>query len=349
MAFKNGIIDLRSDTVTHPTDAMRKAMASAVVGDDVFEEDPTINALQNKSAKLLGKEAALFTPSGTMANLIAVLTHCGRGDEAVMGTNGHTFLHEVGGLAALGGVFPQLVPNLPDGTISLENIKGAIRTEDIHHPDTKLFILENTQNNCGGHPISREYLNSVSAILKSAKISLHIDGARIFNASIALNEKPSDLVDSADSIMFCLSKGLCAPVGSVLCGSYNFITRARKIRKQLGGGMRQAGIIAAAGIVALDEMIERLDEDQKRAKLLAEGLQGLPGLIFDRGYPPTNMVFIELNKDCKVSPERLVKEMEKEGILIGMSGPKNFRFVTHYWINDADVNKFLQKIKKILK
>jgi threonine aldolase len=348
MAFENGIIDLRSDTVTHPTEAMRKAMASAVVGDDVFEEDPTINMLQEKSAEMLGKEAGLFTPSGTMANLIAVLTHCGRGDEAVMGTNGHTFLHEVGGLAALGGVFPQLIPNLPDGTLALEDIKGAIRTTDIHHPDTRLFILENTQNNCGGYPISHQYLQSVAEILDPAGISLHIDGARIFNASIALDENAAGLVACADSVMFCLSKGLCAPVGSILCGSNEFISKARKIRKQLGGGMRQAGIIAAAGIIALDEMIERLDEDHVRAKLLADGMRDLPGIIFDKGLPHTNMVFIELTNDCKISPERLIAEMKREGILICMSGPRNFRFVTHYWINDEDINKFLQQVKEII-
>jgi threonine aldolase len=348
MAFQNGIIDFRSDTVTHPTDAMREAMSNAVVGDDVFEEDPTINNLQEKSAKMLGKDAGLFTPSGTMANLIAVLTHCGRGDEAVMGTNGHTFLHEVGGLAALGGVFPQLVPNLPDGTLDLEDIKGAIRTTDIHHPDTRLFILENTQNNCGGIPISRQYLKSVVGILGPAGIPLHIDGARIFNACIALDEKPADLVACADSIMFCLSKGLCAPVGSILCGSNEFISKARKIRKQLGGGMRQAGIIAAAGIIALDEMIERLNEDHKRAKMLADGMQNLPGVILDKGFPQTNMVFIELNTDCKISPERLIDEMKRDDILIGMSGPRNFRFVTHYWINDEDIKKFLHIVKNLI-
>ena len=349
MAFENGIIDLRSDTVTHPTRAMRTAMASAPVGDDVYGEDPTINTLEQKSAELLGKEAGLFTPSGTMANLIAVLTHCGRGDEAVMGNNGHTFLHEVGGIAALGSVFPQLVPNLPDGTLSLEDIKGAIRMDDIHHPETKLFILENTQNNCGGYPITREYLRSVSEILKPEEISLHIDGARIFNASVALGEVPSDLVESADSVMFCLSKGLCAPVGSVLCGSKEFIKKARKIRKQLGGGMRQAGILGAAGIVALDEMISKLEEDHIRATKLADGLKNLPLIMFDKGHPQTNMVFIEFEDDCKVSPDSLIEGMAADGILIGMSGPRNFRFVTHYWINDTDIDKFLTKFNSLLK
>ncbi|MDO9547208.1 MAG: low-specificity L-threonine aldolase [Pelolinea sp.] len=348
MAFENGIIDFRSDTVTHPTKAMRTAMASAPIGDDVYGEDPTINTLEKKSAELLGKEAGLFTPSGTMANLIAVLTHCGRGDEAVMGDNGHTFLHEVGGISALGGVFPQLVPNLPDGTLSLEDIKRAIRIDDIHHPETKLFILENTQNHCGGYPITREYLKSVSEIVKPEDISLHIDGARIFNASMALGEVPSDLVESADSVMFCLSKGLCAPVGSVLCGSKEFIKKSRKIRKQLGGGMRQAGILGAAGIIALDEMIDRLDKDHDRAKMIADGLEDLPGITLDKGYPQTNMVFIEILDDHNISSDTLIAEMAEEGILIGMSGPRNFRFVTHYWINDDDVQKFIQKFRQLM-
>jgi len=348
MAFENGVIDFRSDTVTHPTPAMRKAMANAPVGDDVYGEDPTINILEQKSADLMGKESGLFTASGTMANLVAVLTHCGRGDEVVMGNNGHTFLHEVGGISALGGVFPQLIPNQSDGTLALNDIRNAIREEDIHHPETKLFILENTQNYCGGLPLSREYTNEVADILNPKSIRLHIDGARIFNASVALEIEPSVLVEKADSVMFCLSKGLCAPVGSILCGSNEFIKKARKIRKQLGGGMRQAGILGAAGIVALDEMIERLEEDHLCAKNLAESMKGLPGVIFDKGFPQSNMVFIKLSKDANISPENLVKGMAEVNILIGMSGPRSFRFVTHYWINDQDVDKFLVRLKSLM-
>jgi threonine aldolase len=348
MAFENGVIDFRSDTVTHPTLTMRKAMANALVGDDVYGEDPTINTLEQKSAELLGKEAALFTASGTMANLIAVLTYCGRGDEAVMGNNGHTFLHEVGGISALGGVFPQLISNQLDGTLALTDIRNAIREEDIHHPETKLFILENTQNHCGGIPLSIEYINRVADILTTRNIRLHIDGARIFNASVALGIEPSTLVKTADSVMFCLSKGLCAPVGSILCGSDEFIHKARKIRKQLGGGMRQAGILGAAGIVALDEMIERLEEDHQRAKNLAEGMKELPGIVFEKGFPQSNMVFIELSENAKISADNLIKGMAEINILIGMSGPRSFRFVTHYWINDQDVDKFLVKMKHLL-
>ncbi len=348
MAFENGVIDLRSDTVTHPTQAMRKAMASAPIGDDVYGEDPTINTLEKKSADLMGKESSLFTASGTMANLIAVLAHCERGNEAVMGNNGHTFLHEVGGISALGGVFPQLIPNQPDGTLALTDIRNAIREEDIHHPETRLFILENTQNNCGGLPLTREYTNAVADILNPKNIRFHIDGARIFNASVALGIEPSALVETADSVMFCLSKGLCAPVGSILCGSKEFIQKARKIRKQLGGGMRQAGILGAAGIVALDEMIERLEEDHLRAKNLAEGMKELKGIFFEKGIPQSNMVFIKLSEDAEISGEDLIKEMAEAKILIGMSGPQSFRFVTHYWINDQDVDKFLAKFKYLV-
>ena len=348
MPFENGVIDFRSDTVTHPTEAMRKAMASAPIGDDVYGEDPTINILEKKSADLMGKEAALFTASGTMGNLIAVLAYCERGDEAVMGNNGHTFLHEVGGISALGGVFAQLIPNQPDGTLALNDIRNAIREEDIHHPETRLFILENTQNNCGGVPISREYTNSVADILSPKNIRLHIDGARIFNASVAFGIKPSSLVDSADSVMFCLSKGLCAPVGSILCGSNKFIHRARKIRKQLGGGMRQVGILGAAGIIALDNMIDRLAEDHRRARNLAEGLNGLPGIIFEKGLPQSNMVFVNLSEDANISPENLVKKVAEENIKINFSGSRSFRFVTHYWINDQDIDKFLMVIKNLI-
>lgn len=346
MAFENGIIDFRSDTVTHPTSEMRRAMAVAEVGDDVYGEDPTINELERKSAELLGKEAALFTASGTMGNLIAVLVHCQRGDEAVMGTEGHTFLHEVGGISALGGVFPQLIPNQNDGTLSLDNLRNAIREEDIHHPQTRLFIIENTQNSCGGIPISEQYMKSVSEIIMPLGIMLHVDGARLFNASVALNTPARSLVSSADSIMFCLSKGLCAPVGSMLCGTEAFIKRARKIRKQVGGGMRQAGIVGAAGLVALDTMIERLYEDHLWAKRLAEGLSNIKGIELDKGFPLSNMVYIRLADDNQISPDKLIELCKNENILIGMSGPRNFRFVTHYWINDKDVEKLLSVFQR---
>jgi threonine aldolase len=345
MAFDNGLIDLRSDTVTQPTREMRKAMAEAVVGDDVYCEDPTVNQLQDKAAELMGKGAGLFVPSGTMANLIAILAHCKRGDEAIMGNLGHTFLHEVGGMSALGGVFANVIPNQKDGTLSFQDIRNAFREEDIHHPESRLVILENTQNACGGIPLSLEYLNTAGDLIHQLGMKLHVDGARIFNAATALNTPAKNLASQADSIMFCLSKGLCAPVGSVLCGSIDFISRSRKIRKQLGGGMRQAGIIAAAGLVAFKSMIGRLGEDHEHACQIADGLKEIQGIEFHKGYPQTNMVYIQINSNVSKKSGEVLKYCENQGILFSYSGPDQFRLVTHYWINDSDVEKIVKTIK----
>ena len=289
-------IDLRSDTVTHPTPEMRQAMAEAEVGDDVYGEDPTVNRLQELAAERMGKEAGLFVSSGTMGNLSAVLAHCGRGDEVILGNLGHTFLFEAGGISALGGVHPFTLPNRPDGTLDLAEIRCAIRGENEHNPISRLVILENTHNRCGGVPISVEYTRAVGDLAHGAGLKLHIDGARIFNASAALGSSAAELAAPADSVTFCLSKALCAPVGSVLCGSTEFIYRARRIRKQLGGGMRQAGVLAAAGLVALEKMVDRLSEDHFRARRLAEGLANIPGVVLHMGMPGTNMVFLELDE-----------------------------------------------------
>ncbi len=294
------MIDLRSDTVTHPTPAMREAMARAEVGDDVYREDPTVNRLETMAANLLGKEAALFVPSGTMGNLIGVLGHCQRGDEVIMGHLGHTFLFEGGGISALGGVFVHTLPNQPDGTLRLDDILAAIRPPDVHHPITRLVVLENTHNRCGGVPLSATYTQQVGEAVRARGLALHLDGARIFNAAVALGVTAKALAEPADTVTFCLSKGLCAPVGSVLCGPRDFIERARRIRKQLGGGMRQAGILAAAGIVALETMIDRLAEDHRRARMLAEGLVRLPGIRLPMGMPATNMVFISLDESLPI-------------------------------------------------
>ena len=348
MAFKNGIIDLRSDTVTHPTEAMRKAMADAIVGDDVYEEDPTVNQLETISAKLMGKESAIFVASGTMGNLIAVLVHCQRGDEAIMGHLGHTFLHEVGGISALGGIFPHVIQNQMDGTLLLDDVRKAYREEDVHHPESRLVIVENTQNACGGIPVSDKYMHSLKTVTSELNLKIHLDGARIFNAAIALDISPVELTSDADSVMFCLSKGLCAPVGSMLCGSAEFIRKARKIRKQLGGGMRQAGILAAAGLIAVESMTARLSEDHTRARWLAEGLNGITGLEFDKGLPQSNMVFLQLAPDVSKNPSEIQGLMEEEGIFIGQSGPRNFRLVTHYWINEKDIERTIYSFKNIL-
>jgi threonine aldolase len=343
------IVDLRSDTVTRPTPAMREAMFRAEVGDDVLGEDPTINSLQAIAAERMGKEAGLFVPSGTMGNLLAVLTHCNRGDEAIMGNLGHTFLFEGGGISALGGVFPNLLQNQPDGTLKLEDIQAAVRNpNDPHHPLSRLVILENTHNRCGGVVLSPEYTRQVGELVHSKGMLLHIDGARIFNAAVALGLPASELTAPADSVTFCLSKALCAPVGSVLCGSKEFIARAIRIRKQLGGGMRQAGVLAAAGIVALETMIDRLADDHRRACDLAAGLSQIPGLKLDYGMPATNMVFASLQDDMQMSAAEAASKLAGYGVKVGAVGPKRFRMVTHYWISDEGVQRTVESFKEVL-
>lgn len=341
-------IDLRSDTVTLPTEKMRKAMASAELGDDVYGEDPTVNRLQDISAERMGKEAALFVPSGTMGNLAAVLTHCGRGDEVIMGDCAHTFVYEGGGISALGGVHPHTIPNQPDGTLLIDDIKSAVRADDPHFPKSKCLILENTQNKCGGVSISREYMLQAASAAHEAGLVVHLDGARIFNAAVDQGVTAVDLVDMVDSVTFCLSKGLCAPVGSILCGSNEFIKGVKRIRKQLGGGMRQAGVLAAAGIVALEEMVNRLFEDHDHARALAEGLSSIPGILLDKGSPNTNMVYIQLDPSLGISAGDCAMGLKKLGILVGTTGPRHFRLVCHYWIRDEDISRVIEGFQRVL-
>jgi len=342
------IIDMRSDTVTVPTPAMRAAMANAEVGDDVYGEDPTVNRLEEVSAHMMGKEAGLFVPSGTMGNLTAVLTHCTRGDEAIMGHLGHTFLFEAGGVAALGGVMPHTIPNQPDGSLKLEDIQDAVRSEDVHYPPSRLVILENTHNRAGGTVLGVDYTAQVAEVAHRNGLKLHIDGARIFNAAAALGIEAEALVKDADSVTFCLSKALCAPVGSVLCGSGEFIHRARKLRKQLGGGMRQAGILAAAGIVALQEMVPLLPDDHRRAHLLAQGLKSVPGLVVETDPPQTNMVFTRLDDSSPLTGSELVMLAAEKGLRFGLVGERRFRLVLHHWIDDAAVVKAVDVLNSIL-
>ncbi len=313
------IVDLRSDTVTQPTPEMRAAMAQAAVGDDVYGEDPTVNRLQQMAAEMLGKEAGLFIPSGTMGNLSAVLAHCGRGDEVILGHLSHTFVYECGGISSLGGVHSHQIRNQPDGTLELDDIREAVRSDDPHFPVTRLIILENTHNRCGGVSIDMEYTDQVAAIAREHDIKLHLDGARIFNAAAALGVSARDLAEPFDSVTFCLSKGLCAPVGSVLCGSKKFIHQAHRVRKQLGGGMRQAGILAAAGIVALESMVDRLGEDHVRAEMLGAGLKEIPGILVDPGSPSSNMIYINLDRDI------VPMDAVKGGGLAGRSGGQGWR------------------------
>ena len=348
MSFANGVIDLRSDTVTHPTPAMRQAMATAEVGDDVFGDDPTINRLEARAAALTGHAAALFVASGTMGNLIALLTHGGRGQEVIVGSQSHIYLNEGGGMAALAGLQAYPVPNQPDGTLRVEDIAAAIRSEDVHHPRTHLICLENTQNICGGVPLSAAYTRQVADLAHSRGLKLHLDGARLFNAAVAQGVSAEALAAPADSVMFCLSKGLCAPVGSVLCGSKDFIAEARRNRKLVGGGMRQAGVLAAAGLVALDAMIERLDDDHAHARQLAAGLRGLPGMELDAAEPATNMVYFNLSQRAKLMPDQLVDHMRRRGVLLDGDGSWPFRLVTHYWISAADVDKSVAAFTEVL-
>jgi threonine aldolase len=341
-------IDLRSDTVTHPTPEMRAAMAEAEVGDDVYGEDPTINRLEEKSAALMGKEAGLLIPSGTMGNLAAILAHCGRGDEAILGHLSHTFLFEAGGAAALGGVQSHLLQNQADGTLDLDEIQGAVRADDDpHQPITRLIILENTHNRCGGVALSVVYTRSVAGIARRNRLQFHLDGARIFNAAAAMDVNAADLAAPADSVTFCLSKGLGAPVGSVLCGSNVFIHKARRMRKQLGGGMRQAGVLAAAGIVALDTMVARLPEDHQRAQKLAAGLANIPGLELDPGTPFSNMVFLSLSDHIKLSAAQVAEQLKVLGIMVGVSAPRRFRLVTHYMIDDSGINSAINAFREV--
>lgn len=330
------IIDLRSDTVTLPTPAMREAMFRAEVGDDVFGDDPTVNRLENMAAAMTGKEAALFVPSGTMGNLICLLTHCGRGDEAILGDQSHIFVNEAGGIAALGGINPHTIRNQPDGTLDLEEVEGAIRADNIHFPRTRLICLENTHNRCYGAPLTPEYMESVAAIARRHNLAIHLDGARIFNAAAALGVPVTDLTRQADSLIFCISKGLAAPVGSLVCGTADFIRQARRKRKQLGGGMRQAGILAAAGIVALEGMIERLAEDHENARLLAAGLADIAGLRVEPERVATNIIYCEL-AGPRLTLEEFLGRIKERGVLVSVTGKNRFRMLAHYGISREDV------------
>jgi threonine aldolase len=341
-------IDLRSDTVTKPTPEMREAMAEAEVGDDVFRDDPTVNRLQELAAEMLGKEAALFVPSGTMGNLIALLVHCQRGDEVIVGNQSHIFLNEAGGMSALGGVQPYPLQNQADGTLLLEEIRAAIRSEDVHHPVTRLVCLENTQNVCGGVPLTAEYTRQVGELAHSHNLFLHIDGARIFNSAVAQGVSVKELVEPADSVMFCLSKGLAAPIGSMLVGSSQLIARARHIRKMLGGGMRQVGVVAAAGIISLERMTKRLTEDHARAQKMAAGLRKVKGIEVDPGSPHTNMVYLNLSEDAPLDAHQITQKMKDDGVLVEPENTVRFRLVTHYWIDDDAVEKTVLAFQKAL-
>jgi threonine aldolase len=341
------VVDLRSDTMTRPTPAMRRAMAEAEVGDDVFGEDPTVNKLEQMAAERMGKEAALFVASGTMGNLVSILAHCGRGDEIILGSLSHTFYFEQGGSAAVGGTHPRPVANLPDGTLPPAEIEAAIRSDNVHFPITRLIVLENTQNLCSGYPLDVDYMQAVGEIARRHGLKIHVDGARFFNAAVALGVSTDKLAAEADSVSFCLSKGLAAPVGSLVCGSREFIYRARRARKVLGGGMRQAGVLAAAGIVALDEMVDRLAVDHANARKLAEGLARIPGLSINPAGIKTNIVYFGVTR-ADVAAEQLTARLDEQGARMLPVGTGRIRAVTHYHITDDDIDYTLEVFSKVM-
>ena len=340
-------VDLRSDTITLPTKEMFDAIAGAELGDDVFQEDPTVNQLEDLAATKFNKEAALFVPSGTMANLVAVLSHCQRGDEVILGDQAHTFLYEAGGISAFGGVHSRQIPNQEDGTLLLEDIKKSIRKEDVHFPPTRLICLENTHNRCLGMPLSVDYTNSVTEIAKNNSLSVHVDGARIFNAAVSLDVSVTELTENIDSVSFCLSKGLSAPAGSILCGNKDFIEKARRNRKALGGGMRQAGVLAAAGLVALEKMTDRIIDDHKNARTLAEGISNIEGISINLDSVKTNIIYFSLDHP-KVDSALLLGEMAEKNIHFFELGPSWFRLVTHAGVSEDDVDDVVGEFERIL-
>ncbi|MDP9896685.1 threonine aldolase [Variovorax boronicumulans] len=351
MTERTSVVDLRSDTVTQPTAAMREAMMTAPLGDDVFGTDPTVNALQEKIAALLGFEAALFVPTGTQSNLCAILSHCGRGDEYIVGQQAHCYRWEGGGAAVFGSVQPQPLDHAPDGTLPLAQIEAAIKPDDAHFARTKLLALENT---LGGKLLPFEYVQAATDLAKSKGLQRHLDGARLFNAATAqaaLNKR-SDIRAEArriaqcfDSVSVCFSKGLGAPIGSALVGSREFIARAHRIRKMAGGGMRQAGLLAAAASHALDHHVDRLANDHALAQRLAQGLEGIEGLTVEA--PHTNIVFVDLTGGAQARSSELLASLNSQGILA--TGLYRLRFVTHLDVDAAGVDRVVAAIRDFFK
>lgn len=332
------VIDLRSDTVTKPTPQMRQVMAAAEVGDDVYGEDPSVNRLEALASEMLRKEAAIFVPTGTQSNLLALLCHCERGDEYIVGQQGHTYKYEGGGAAVLGSIQPQPLDYEADGTLNLERVQAAIKPDDPHFARTRLLCLENTQ---GGKVLPLEYLKQARAFCDRAGLALHLDGARLFNAAVALDVPVSDISDQFDTVSVCLSKGLGAPVGSVLCGPQELIDKARRWRKVLGGGMRQAGVLAAAGIYALQNHVARLEEDHEKATLLAEGLMEVPQLNVVGSGARTNMVFVEIDPDRSA----LLKDyLGERDMLVGDAA--TMRLVTHLDVDPEDIARFVGEVNE---
>ena len=331
-------IDLRSDTVTRPTAAMQAAMAAAELGDDVFGDDPTVNALQDRIAQLLGKEAALFVPTGTQSNLCGLMAHCQRGDEYIVGQMAHTYRWEGGGAAVLGSIQPQPLPQQADGSMLLQDIEAAIKPDDAHFAKSRLLSLENTW---GGQVLPLAYIEAATALAQRKGLATHLDGARLFNAVVASDMPVLDIAKHFDSVSVCFSKGLGAPVGSALVGSKALVARAHRVRKMLGGGMRQAGVLAAAALYALNHHIDRLSEDHRHARMLADGLQGLPGVTVQT--PETNILFVDL------APEKsagVVDRLRAAGVLC--TGLYRLRFVTHLDVSSSDIQRAIAILRTTL-
>lgn len=342
-------IDFRSDTVTWPTPAMRQAMANARVGDDVYGEDPTVNQLEQDTADLLGHEAGLFVSSGTQGNLIAMLSHTQRGDEAIMGEDAHVYLWEAGGIASLGGVLPKTLPTDARGQLHPAQVEAAINPDNPHKARTRLICTENSSGGNHGAALAPTYFANLRHIAQTHNLRLHLDGARLLNATTALRIPPTAVSQHVDSVSLCLSKGLCAPVGSVLVGSHDFIHRARRLRKVLGGGMRQAGILAAAGLIALHDMSQRLDQDHQHAQLLAHGLADIDGIVINPAAVETNLVFFSLREDVPYTAPQLAQKLyETTQIHIGGYGIHRLRAVTHYWVGEPEIEQLLAGLKNLL-
>lgn len=340
------MINLRSDTQTLPTAEMLDAMRNAPLGDDVFGEDPTVNRLEQLSAEILGKEEALFVASGTMGNLCALMSHTRPGDEVILEGDSHTYYYEVGGFSALAGLSPRMIPGL-NGIINVDQIKQSLRPKDLHFPPTTLLCLENSHNRGGGTVYPVQLIDEICRFAHEGGLKVHIDGARIFNAAVSLKVDVKELVKNADSVMFCLSKGLSAPVGSMLAGSSNFIKRARKNRKMLGGGMRQAGVLAAAGIIAIEKMVERLADDHTNARFLAEELNKLDGLKIDLETVQTNMIYCDISQ-LKVQVTTFLEILKDKGILVSPVPPSRIRLVTNRHVSREDINKTIEAFKQVI-
>jgi threonine aldolase len=346
--MNNPIIDLRSDTVTHPTDNMRKAMSSAEVGDDVYGEDPTINRLEERAAELMGREAAVYVPTGTMGNQIAIHLHTHPGSEVVAEAGSHIFNFEMGAMAALSGTLPRAIETT-DGILTPTQVEKAIQPRAGYRTPTSLVVLENSHNLAGGRITPPARMAELIEVARRHDLPVHLDGARIFNSAAALDMTAAELSDGCDTVMFCLSKGLGAPVGSILVGNADTIVEARRIRKMFGGGMRQAGIIAAAGLVALDEVMPLLAEDNRRARTLADGLADIPAIVLDPDTVETNIVFFSLSGKATMDAGSLAARLAEEGLLCHPLGGDSIRMVTHYHISDDDIEKAVDITSKVLR